>query len=143
MRNNWKKILDLSRKIVNSYDTGVTLRQLFYQLVSLKVIENTKSMYTSLSSQTADARREGNFPDFIDRTRSVHEPMNWKNPWDARKWLVSNYRKDRQEGQEYQIFLGVEKNGMVEQLSAWFSDYGIPILAFGGYASQTYIDQIS
>jgi hypothetical protein len=143
-RKNWTAILKEAAEIVNSYDTGVTLRQLFYRLVSRQILENTKSMYTSLSSQTAEARRKGTFPDFIDRTRSIHEVRSFDSPMQAKGWLSRIYRRDRQEGQPYQIYLGVEKNGIVEQLSAWFGrDYGIPILAFGGYASQTYVDDIS
>jgi hypothetical protein len=52
------------------------------------------------------------------------------------------YRHDRTEGQSFSIYLGVEKNGIVEQLEDWFGDLGLPILALGGYSSQTYIDEI-
>ena len=31
---------------------------------------------------------------------------------------------------------------MVVQLQSWFGDLGIPVLALGGYSSQTYVDQI-
>jgi len=31
---------------------------------------------------------------------------------------------------------------MVEQLRQWFGDRGVPILALGGYASQTYADEV-
>jgi len=30
------------------------------------------------------------------------------------------------------LYLGVEKNGLVEQLRGWFDDLGIPVLALGG-----------
>jgi hypothetical protein len=36
------------------------------------------------------------------------------------------------------IYLGVEKRGIVEQLDTWYGDLGIPIVALGGYSSQTY-----
>ena len=125
------------------FDTGVTLRQLFYRLVSYLLIPNTKSAYTVLSSRTAEARREGNFPAFIDNTREIDRPWSFGGPEEATDWLVRAYRRDRTEGQEYSIYLGVEKRGIVEQLRAWFGhDLGIPILALGGYSSQTYIDEI-
>ena len=31
---------------------------------------------------------------------------------------------------------------MIQQLLTWFGDDGLPILAFSGYASQTYVDQV-
>jgi len=40
------------------------------------------------------------------------------------------------------LYLGVEKNGLLAQLESWFSDLGIPILALGGYSSQTYCDDV-
>jgi hypothetical protein len=30
------------------------------------------------------------------------------------------YRRDRTEGQEWSIYIGVEKRGMIEQLDSWF-----------------------
>jgi len=45
--------------IVRSYDTGVTLRQLFYRLVAAHLLPNTTTAYKGLSSQTAEARRAG------------------------------------------------------------------------------------
>ena len=41
------------------------------------------------------------------------------------------------------MFLGVEKNGLVEQLTSWFSERGLPVLlALGGSTSQTYVDDV-
>ena len=39
--------------------TSVTLRQLFYRLVSAQVIPNSQGAYKRLSALTAEARREG------------------------------------------------------------------------------------
>jgi hypothetical protein len=37
----------------------------------------------------------------------------------------------------------VEKSGLSEQLGAWFGDpLGVPIVALGGYASQTLADAV-
>ncbi len=38
--------------------------------------------------------------------------------------------------------MAVEKAGIQNQLWSWFSDLSIPILALGGYGSQSYKDQI-
>jgi hypothetical protein len=42
-----------ARGIVNSYDTGVTLRELFYRLVAEQLLPNTAPMYRHLSNWTA------------------------------------------------------------------------------------------
>ena len=142
MRKDWNEILRQAANIVNSYDTPVTLRQLFYRLVSIELLENTRSNYTMLSQRTADARREGWFPGFIDRTRKIYEYQSFDDPQTAQEWLAHIYRRDRTEGQPYSIYLGVEKEGIVEQLRSWFGAYGIPIIALRGYASQSYVEEV-
>ena len=141
-RLDWPTILSTAASIVHGYDTGVTLRQLFYRLVAAELLPNTRVAYSTLSHVTAGARRAGTFPALIDRTRDVHRYTNFPGPEDATDWLCRIYRRDRTEGQGISIYLGVEKAGIVEQLKSWFGDYAIPILALGGYSSQTYIDQV-
>jgi hypothetical protein len=40
------------------------------------------------------------------------------------------------------IYLAVEKRGMVSQLSSWFGNLGLPMVALGGYASQSLCDDV-
>ena len=51
----------------------MTLRQLFYRLVSAQVIPNSQGAYKRLSALTAEARRDGDFPALIDRGRTIHQ----------------------------------------------------------------------
>ena len=141
-RRDWSPIIEEAREIVESYDTGVTLRQLFYRLVSLEILRNTLSDYTQLSSRTAEARRDGTFPDLIDNTRMIHRPAAWDGPEEARAALRRQYRRDRTEAQEHTVYIGVEKSSMIAQLTSWFGEFGLPVLALGGYSSQTYVDEV-
>lgn len=141
-RLHWGPIVRHASEIVRSYDTGVTLRQLFYRLVSDGTLANTQSAYKSLSSRTAEARRQGTFPDLIDRGREIHRYETFAGVEQARQWLERIYRRDRTEGQEFSVYLGVEKAGMVIQLQSWFGDFGVPVLALGGYSSQSYVGDV-
>jgi hypothetical protein len=141
-RLDWRLILERAAKIVESYDTGVTLRQLFYRLVSAQVLPNKQTAYKTLSERTAEARRQGEFPALIDRTRTIYRNVSFSGPADARRWLADIYRRDRTEGQETALYLGVEKHGIVNQLRAWFGHYGVRVISLGGYSSQTYVDDI-
>lgn len=140
---NWQNVLLSASSIVQSYETGVTLRQLFYRLVSQQMIPNSVSAYKVLSRKTAEARREGTFPALIDRTRAIEVSQSFDDPDDALTWLWKIYRRDRTQNQQWSIYLGVEKHGMVVQLEDWFGKYGIPILALGGYSSQTFVDVVT
>jgi len=143
LRIDWPAILQQAARIVESYDTGVTLRQLFYRLVAAELLPNTTVAYQTLSARTAAARRQGGFPALLDRTREIHRHIFFSNPGEARAYLAAIYRRDRTAGQAEAVYLGVEKHGIVAQLEAWFSDYGLRILALGGYSSQTYVDEIA
>lgn len=129
-------------EVVNSYDTPVTLRQLFYRLVSEQLIANTQNNYKRLSDLTAEGRRRGTFPALIDRGREIHRYQTWTSPQQALEDAAKTYRRNRTEGQDWAIYIGVEKNGIVAQLSNWFGDLGVPILALGGFSSQSYVDEI-
>jgi len=141
-RIDWTAVVTRAARIVNSYDTPVTLRQLFYRLVSEQTIPNATAAYKRLSAVTAEARRTGEFPALMDRGRSIHRPLWFAGPVDALDAVVGWYRRDRTEGQDVSLYLGVEKAGIVVQLQSWFGRLGVPVLALGGYSSQTYVDDV-
>lgn len=141
----WELVLAEAAQIVHGYSTPVTLRQLHYRLVSRPDLgyPNTQNAYKALSSRTAELRRRGEFPELMDRTRRIERRVWWDSPSDALGALVAQYRRDRTEGQDVSVFLGVEKAGMVAQLDAWFGDLGVPILALSGYASQSFVHDVT
>jgi len=132
-------VLERAAEIVHSYDVLVTLRQLFYRLVSEELLRNTRSHYKTLSARTAEARREGWFPALYDGTRWIREPQSFAGTGQAREWLHSIYRRDRTEGQEHAVYIGVEKVALAGLIESWFSERGIPVLPLGGYTSQSFI----
>lgn len=139
----WADVLDHAAGIVLSYDTGVTLRQLFYRLVADGTMPNLRTQYTHLSENTAKARRNGWFPDLIDQTSRIELFRAYDSPEEALVSLRNMYRRHRTEGQPWTIMLAVEKAGMSGQLDDWFTDpLGIPHVALGGYASQTLCDEV-
>jgi hypothetical protein len=142
-RPDWTDLLARAATIVDGYDTLVTLRQLFYRLVAARLLPNTTNAYKALSKHTAEARRAGAFPRLMDRGRSIHRYPTFLSPAAARRWLRDLYRRDRTEGQAYALYLAVEKAGIVAQLQEWFGNLGIPVLALGGYGSQTYVDDVA
>jgi hypothetical protein len=141
-RIDWPAILDRASVIVRSYDTSVTLRQLFYRLVSQQVLPNTRTAYKGLSRVSAEARRAGEFPDLIDLGRVIHRYQQFGSPEDAMAQLIGWYRLDRTRGQDVSLYLGVEKAGTVMQMQSWFGELGIPIVAVGGYSSQSYVGDV-
>src|SRR6266567_2538788 len=56
-----QNIIDQARDILQEYHP-MTLRQVYYQLVSGQVIENSRSAYQGVSNALVDARLEGSIP---------------------------------------------------------------------------------
>ena len=136
-RLNWAPIIERAAEIVRSYDIAVTLRQLFYRCVSAELLPNTQGAYKSLSSHTADLRRNGEFPALYDRGRNILQATYFAGPAHAVRSLLGWYRLDRTAGQDHQVWLGVEKNALAGLMEEWFDDYGVPVLPLGGYSSES------
>lgn len=156
----WLPVLERSAEIVREYEGGVTLRQLFYRLVSEGEIPNTKDYYKSLSRYTAQARRgdlseegldggardyiekHGAFPNLVDTTRAIRRPSHWSGPREAMQALQRQYRVDRLSEFDKSIFVAVEKTTVENVVAPWFRERGIPVVALRGYSSQTFVDHV-
>src|SRR5262245_9038792 len=143
-RIDWKgAVLPHAADIVRSYTTGVTLRQLFYRLVADATIPNTRQAYQGLSRESTKARRDGEFPQLVDRRRRIARPGFFDTPQDARDYIKSVYRRDRTEGQATNLYVGCEKDALSALLENWLNDRGIPVLVVGGWHSEGYERQIN
>lgn len=138
-RLDWGVIIPQAALIAGSYATAVTLRQLHYRLVAANVggYTNDQSCYKRLSALTAEARRRGTFPPLSDRTRGVEQPLSFSDPSSAISWVTRQYRRDRTENQEHQIWVLYEKATLGAQIEDWTEDYGLPTAALRGYSSES------
>lgn len=85
----------------------------------------------------------GNVP-AADRPKPGHPPADRvdQSTFDLHA-AAGGYRRDRTEGQEALICLGVEKDGLVAQLESWFGDdLGLPVISLHGFTSQSYVDVV-
>ena len=139
----WAPVIERAAAIVRSYHTAVTLRQVFYRLVSEEAIPNTENAYKHLSRLTARARRAGTFPALADATREVWHPGGWTSPQQAIRGLADQYRRPRDEHQTHQLWIAYEKRTLTAQVRDWFADYGPRFVALAGYESETLDRQIT
>lgn len=146
-RLDWVHIVGHARAFADEMSASVgvapTLRQCFYALVAQQLLPNTLAAYKTLSAQTAKARRSGAFPELTDLTRRIERAPSWAGPGSALDALAAQYRRDRTAGQPVSVYIGVEKKGFVAQFDSWFGGLGIPIVALGGYSSQSYCDEVA
>src|SRR4051794_36747225 len=92
----------------------MTLRQLFYQLVSKQVIENTVNQYKRLSGVIADARKAGAIHwDWIeDRLRRPRHVSMWSDLSDFADTIRRAYRRDVWAAQPRYVVTWLEKDAL-------------------------------
>lgn len=122
----------------------MTLRQLYYQLVSRDIIPNKVSEYGKLSRLLKEGRMGGiiDWDAIEDRLRVPYLPYYASNPKDAINDIVNSYRLDRQQGQDTQVEVWVEKDALSGVLKPITSEYHINLLVNRGYASATAIHDL-
>lgn len=118
---------------------SLTLRQLYYQLVSRDIIPNKQAEYSKLSTILKEGRMGGyvDWDAIEDRLRRPDKPAEWDSPADIIKACINQYRVHRMEGQETYIEVWVEKDALSGVLKRVTSKYGIPIVVNRGYSSAT------
>lgn len=109
---NWnsktKLLLDKITEIVEKYDSEgyrMTLRQLYYQLVSRDILPNEQKQYAKLSRILTEARMCGLVDwDFIeDRIRVPKFPNQFNDIDDAMRTITNVYRLDLERQGNYQV----------------------------------------
>lgn len=134
--------LDTINEIIEEYaDEGyrLTLRQLYYQLVSQAIIPNRVQEYAKLSTILVKGRMAGavDWSAIEDRIRVPHLPYWVTGIPDAIKDTIEFYRLDRQLGQDVYIELWVEKDALSGVLKRVTNHYHINLMVNRGYSSCT------
>lgn len=115
----------------------LTLRQLYYQLVSANVIPNEERSYKNLGNLVADARLAGlmDWEAIEDRGRVPRIPADWDNLEDLVDGALRSYRLPRWKGQPNYVELWVEKDALAGVLRPIASEYHVTMMANKGYSS--------
>lgn len=126
----------------------LTLRQVYYQLVSQGVIENKTSEYNMLSQLLKHARLDGfiSWDVIEDRVRNAR--LNWG--WDdkiqfieaERDYFLSTYRRHLQQGQANYIEFWVEKDAVSSIFQRAARPYCVPVCPCRGFSSVTFLHDL-
>lgn len=135
-----KERLDFINEIIEEYQQEgyiLTLRQLYYQLVSRDVIPNKPNEYAKLSTLLKEGRMAGivDWDAIEDRLRKPESPSAWKSPQSIINACIEQYRKDRQKGQKIYLEVWVEKDALSGVLKRVTEKFGVPIMVNRGYSS--------
>lgn len=128
--------------ILDEYDKSgykLTLRQLYYQLVSRDIIPNLLKEYQKLSRLLSDARLTGlvDWDMVEDRVRIPHIKPQFTDIKHLVETALYSYRKDRWKDQDYYVELWCEKDALSGVLKPITDKYHIHLLVNRGYGSTT------
>jgi hypothetical protein len=137
-----RNLVEKCNEIIEDYASQgftLTLRQLYYQLVSRDLIPNMEKSYKRVGSIINDARLAGlvDWSAIEDRTRNVRSLSHWENPADIVETVAKQFRVDLWEGQTYRPEVWIEKDALVGVIEGVCNRYDVPFFSCRGYTSQS------
>lgn len=150
----YEKLVSEVNAVLREYDVALTLRQLFYRLVSRHVFANTERNYKHLSRVLVKAReREDVDASRIeDRSRQVLGQGDWG--YESSESFLSNVERGLREAwkrfsltlwedQLCQVLVALEKDALSRLISTVAGDFRVKTFPMRGYGSYTYVSEIA
>jgi hypothetical protein len=112
-----------------------TVRQVFYQLVSRQVIENSRGAYQSVSKALVAARRDGSIPwdQIEDRLRRPRHVSMWDGLSDFASTAAAAYRRDLWADQPARVEVWLEKDALSGILEDILDPFGVTLNVGRGF----------
>lgn len=127
-------ILDQAIDILANYHP-MTVRQVYYQLVSRQIIDNNRSQYQAVSNILVDARKSGVIPwGWVeDRLRKPRNVSMWNDLADFAHTAVHSYRRNVWAMQPTYLECWLEKDALSGIFEELLADYGVTLNVGRGY----------
>jgi hypothetical protein len=143
----WAKTKDLIRvaTAILEREYPMTIRQLFYRIVSVGVIENSRSSYQLVSRVMTTARKDGrcSYEYITDRSRPEYIPNVWTDAAGYAEAVKKSYRKDYWATQPNHVEVWTEKDAIIGCIQPLTDKLGITVRVGRGFSSTTKKHEIS
>lgn len=135
-------LINLSNKIITEYQLqgyNLTLRQLYYQLVSRDFIPSDQKTYERLGRTINDARLAGlvDWEAIVDRTRQIYQNTQWASPQEILRAAANTYTEDHWIGQDWRPEVWIEKDALLGVIANTCKQYDVPYFSCRGFTSQS------
>ena len=136
MQGKTLQLIEAARLELDQYHP-MTLRQVFYRLVSGLVLENTEASYKRLSRVLVQARQEGMIPwEWLeDRLREPRHVSMWDDLADFAEVAARAYRRDVWATQPDYLEVWLEKDALSGVFGLVLQPYGVTLNVGRGYDS--------
>jgi hypothetical protein len=142
-----ENMIALVNRVLDKYNEKghkLSLRQLYYQLVTLDSIPNNVRSYKNLGSLVSNARQAGlvDWDMIEDRNRSTNVNSHWNNPAHIIESASSQFRIDKWANQYFHIEVLCEKDALSGLLVPVCRGLDVGITANKGYSSSSTMYEI-
>jgi hypothetical protein len=142
----WKsttRLIDAAIDVLEQ-EHPMTIRQLFYRLVSNGTINNCLADYQRVSKAMTKARDDERVPyDWIvDRSRATYRSQSWKDLsqlGDVLEKTLLGYRRDYWQDQPHHLEIWCEKDAVTGSIDEVREEYGLTVEAIRGFNSTSNI----
>lgn len=137
-----RDLIEKCNEIIAEYIAAgykLTLRQLYYQLVSRDYVPNTQKSYDRVGSIVNDARLGGliDWNALEDRTRNVKSVNHWESPKEIIETVAKQYRLDKWENCHIRPEVWIEKDALAGVIERPCTELDVSYFSCRGYVSQS------
>lgn len=122
-------------------DQPLTVRSIFYRVVSAGAVEKSEKSYRAVQRRVLAMRRNGGLPyDWVaDGTRWAIKPNTWNSVEDMLSAASYSYRRSLWLEQNVHVEVWSEKDALASVISAVTRELDVPLLVARGFASETFL----
>jgi hypothetical protein len=136
------RLIGICNDVIEQYEAQgfqLTLRQLYYQLVSRDIIPNQQTEYKRLGSIVNDARLAGmiDWETIEDRTRNLESLAEWNEPSDIVSTCARQFHVDLWAGQPKRPEVWIEKDALLGVIEPVCHELDVDFFSCRGYTSQS------
>ncbi len=130
---------------ITAADHPMTLRGLFYRLVSEGLIPKTENEYEKVGRYLLRLRRDGAVPYswIADSTRWMRKARTYGSLEDALRHTAQTYRRALWNDQDAYVEIWCEKDTLAGLLSDETIAWDVPLMVVRGFSSETYLYEAS
>jgi hypothetical protein len=121
----------------------VTVRGLFYRVMSRGLVPKTEKGYSVVQRRTLRLRREGDLPYgwITDGSRLRLKPKTWSSTQAALENTAKMYRRDLWIDQELHVEVWTEKDAIRGVVYPVTEEFDVPLMISRGYSSETFLHE--
>lgn len=142
-RRSKAELADIDAAIyeVAEAERPVTVRGLFYRVMSMGYVPKTEQGYAVVQRQALKMRRAGELPYgwITDGSRLRLKPRTFSNVQAALENTARMYRRDLWIGQGVHVEVWAEKDAIRGVIAPVTADYDVPLMISRGFSSETFL----